>query len=76
MSWREFEVPDIEEVLGLPENQARVLHDLIELCNKHGINSSDLEEYLKDLRRLEELSCNWEDYGRQEEEHSFVYYGD
>ena len=74
MSWREFDDKDIIEILELPKNQARVLHDLIKLCNKHGIDISDLEEYLKDLRRIEELTYDWEDYEKQIEEHSFVYY--
>jgi len=56
MSWREFDKDDIITFLGLNTEQAKVLEDLIKLCNRHGIDISDLEAYLDDLRFLEDLS--------------------
>jgi len=64
MRWRDLDKDDIQGLLDIPEAQAEVLFDLIQLCNKHGIDSGDLEEYLKDLQYLEDLSRDYEEYQR------------
>jgi len=56
LNWRHLSKEEIERMLGIPEAQAEVLFDIIQLCNKHGIDTIDLEGYLQDLLWIEDLT--------------------
>ena len=56
MNWKDLSKDEIERMLGIPESQAEVLFDIIQLCNKHGIDIVDLKRYLQDLLWIEDLT--------------------
>jgi len=56
LNWKDLSKDEIERMLGIPESQAEVLFDIIQLCNKHGIDIVDLKRYLQDLLWIEDLT--------------------
>ena len=56
LKWKDLSKGEIERMLGIPESQAEVLFDIIQLCNKHGIDIIDLKGYLQDLLWIEDLT--------------------